>query len=72
MKPVPVPTRDQTNYRENVMAVVRTSIEITPETAQHGVQHVENVISPPIGRLYVAKFPKDDKTEADSLVRIVP
>ena len=38
-----------------------TSIEITPEIAQHGVQHVENVISPTIGRLYVAKFLKEDK-----------
>ena len=54
------------------MAVVVTFTKIALEIAQYGVLFVENVISPTIGRLYVDKFLKEDKTEEDSLVRVVP
>ena len=56
------------------MAVVVNSIRIMLEIVQHGVQHAGNVISPTIGKSYMAKFLHGDKikTEAGNLVRVSP
>ena len=54
------------------MAVVANFTRIVLEIVQHGVQHPGNVISPTIGKLYVAKFLQGDKTKTEAEVKVRP